>query len=126
MSEIVQLERQIEEAKAVVEQRDMMVKLTNNREFKKLIVEGFMKDECSRYTHLSTQPGISLQDRADALAAAQAAGHLKRWINAIIMMGNNAEGELGEAKELLDELRAEAADAAQAESFTYAGTEIEV
>lgn len=107
MSDIKALEQNISAAKAVQEQRDRMVRLANNSDFRALIVEGFCKDECARYTHMSTEPGISKDDRGDALAAAQAGGHLKRWINAIITMGNHAESNLVDMNEMLAELRAE-------------------
>lgn len=110
MSDIKALEQQIAAAKAVQEQRDRMVRLTNNPDFRALIVEGFCKDECARYCHVSTDPGVSKEDRADALAAAQAAGHLKRWINAIIMMGNHAAGDLPDMNEALAEMRAAEAE----------------
>ncbi|MER9436696.1 hypothetical protein NKJ04_17535 [Mesorhizobium sp. M0618] len=110
MSDIKALEQQIVAAKAVQEQRDRMVRLANNSDFRALIIEGFCKDECARYTHVSTEPGLSKDDRADALAAAQSAGHLKRWINAIIMMGNRAAEDISQMDEALAELRAEASE----------------
>ena len=106
MSDIQALERDIENAKAVVAQRDMALKLSENREFRKLIIEGFLRDEAARYVHISTDPSLSAQDRADALASAQAAGHLKRWLNAIIRMGDAAASGLVEAEQALDEMRA--------------------
>lgn len=110
MSDIQALEHQIENVKAVVAQRDLMVKLSANREFRKLIIEGFCRDEAARFVHLSTEPGLSEQDRADSLASAQAAGHLKRWINALITMGNRAEQDLFEMNETLEEMRHEGED----------------
>ncbi|AZO48049.1 hypothetical protein [Mesorhizobium sp. M4B.F.Ca.ET.058.02.1.1] len=107
MSDIQALEQQIAVAKAVQEQRDRMVRLTDNADFRALITEGFLKEECARYCHLSTDPSLSKDDRADALAAAQAAGHFKRWVNAIILMGNRAEQDVVEMNEALAELRAE-------------------
>jgi hypothetical protein len=83
------------------------LKLSNNPEFRALILDGFCKDECARYTHLSADPNLAQESRADALAVAQAAGHLKRWINAIVAMGNNAERHLPEQHAELAELRAE-------------------
>lgn len=108
-NDILKLERNIEAAEAAIKQRALVDKLAENREFRTLIVEGFMKDECARWTHMSTDPGLSLQDRADCLTSAQAAGVLKRWLNVLVQMGNNAERDLVQSRQLLDELRAEAA-----------------
>lgn len=105
--QILELERQIENAQAVIVQRDMVDRLANNRDFQKLIIEGFMRDECARLTHMSTDPNLSAQDRLDALGSAQAPGYLKRWLNALVQMGNNAERDLPEARATLEELRAD-------------------
>ncbi|RUX60162.1 hypothetical protein [Mesorhizobium sp. M7A.F.Ca.CA.002.12.1.1] len=110
MSDIKALEQQIAAAKAVQEQRDRMVRLANNPDFRALVIEGFCRDECARYCHVSTDPGVSKEDRADALGAAQAAGHLKRWVNAIIMMGNRAAEDLPQLDEALAEARAESSE----------------
>lgn len=110
MSEIRNLERQAENARQAVEQRDAIVKLTSLPEFRKLIVEGFCKDECARFTHMSSDPNLSVQDRADALASAQAAGHLKRWINGLILMGNRAEQDIVEVNAMIEEIRASGED----------------
>jgi hypothetical protein len=105
-AQIQEAEAQIENAKIFVAQRDRLLRLTGNLDFQKLIIEGFCKDECARYCHMSTEPGMDAQDRADSLAAAQAGGHLKRWINALILMGNRAEKDSKDCEELLAELRA--------------------
>lgn len=107
MSEIVQLQAQLEFAKSVVEQRDLVSKLSGNREFKKLIVDGFCKEECARFTHNSTDISMSVEDRADSLGMAQAGGYLKRWMNFLIIMGNRAEQDIVQMNETLAELRAE-------------------
>ncbi|RWB40465.1 MAG: hypothetical protein EOQ44_25340 [Mesorhizobium sp.] len=107
MSDIQALEHQLDVAKAVLAQRDRMDRLVNNADFHALITEGYLKEECARYCHLSTDPSLSVQDRADALAAAQSAGHFKRWVNAVILMGNRAEQDIVDINESLAELRAD-------------------
>jgi hypothetical protein len=110
MSDIQALEEQKLLAKAVLVQRDRLVRLTNNADFRALITEGFLKEECARYTHLSTDPSLSKDDRADALASAQSAGHFKRWVNAVIAMGNRAEQDIKDMDEALAELRSESTE----------------
>ncbi len=104
MSDIQDLERNIQQAKEVMAQRDMMNKLSDNHEFRKLIIEGYCVHETARFVHLSTDPNLSDRDRADALGCAQAAGYLKRFINAIIGMGNHAEGDIFNMEQARDEL----------------------
>ena len=108
MSEVTALEKQLEEAKVFITRRDLAVKLYNNPEFKKLIIDEFCGSECARYAQTSADPALDDRQRADALAIAQAAGHLRRYLSVIVTMGNQSE-------EMLDRLEAEIEVARQEE-----------
>ncbi len=108
MSEVTALEKQLEEAKVFITRRDLAVKLYNNPEFKKLIIDEFCGSECARYAQTSADPALDDRQRADALAIAQAAGHLRRYLSVIVTMGNQSE-------EMLDRLEAEIEAARQEE-----------
>lgn len=108
MSEVTALEKQLEEAKVFITRRDLAVKLYNNPEFKKLIIDEFCGSECARYAQTSADPALDDRQRADALAIAQAAGHLRRYLSVIVTMGNQSE-------EMLDRLEAEIEMARQEE-----------
>lgn len=108
MSEVTALEKQLEEAKVFINRRDLAVKLYNNPEFKKLIIDEFCGSECARYAQTSADPALDDRQRADALAIAQAAGHLRRYLSVIVTMGNQSE-------EILDRLEAEIEVARQEE-----------
>ena len=101
MSTVRELEHAIENAKEYIQRRDLALKLSENFEFRKLIIEDFMEKEAARLVHQSGDPVLDPQMRADALAMAQAAGHLKRYLNVMIQMGNSAEDHL---KDYEDEL----------------------
>lgn len=109
MSEVTALEKQLEEAKVYISRRDLAVKLYNNPEFKKLIIDEFCGSECARYAQTSADPALDDRQRADALAIAQAAGHLRRYLSVIVTMGNQSE-------EMLDRLEAEIEAARQEEN----------
>lgn len=94
MSQVQKLERQLEDSKKLVEVRDLVLKLSQNREFKKVIHDLFMVQEAARMVGLSADPSLQPAERADALAMAQAAGHLKRWLSVQVQMGNVAERDL--------------------------------
>lgn len=91
MSEVYALEKQYEDSKAAIVRRDLALKLYGNREFKKLILEDFCVTECARYAQSSADPALPADSRADALALAQAAGHLKRFLSVVVTIGNQAE-----------------------------------
>lgn len=103
---IEQLELQLESSKEQVALRDAAQRLWANRDFKKVILEAFMVKECARYAQTSADPALDLQSRADALALAQASGHLKRFLSVVIQMGNSAESQIGPIEDALDEDRA--------------------
>jgi hypothetical protein len=108
-TEIAQMEAQKEQAKSLMELRDLALKLSNNREFRKLIREQWMQVEAARYVQLSADPSLKPEERADALAMAQATGHLKRWLSVTIRMGNIAENEINDLDAELAVARAEEA-----------------
>lgn len=109
MSEVIALENQLEDSKVYIARRDLAVKLYKNPEFKKLIIDEFCGSECARYVQSSADPALSDRERADALAIAQAAGHLRRYLSVIVTMGNQAEN-------MLDRLQAEIEVARQEEN----------
>lgn len=107
------LERQREDAKAAIKRRDAILRLRNVPEFREYILEGFAERECARYLRESTDPALSERHRADALATAQAAGHLIRFLNTVVQMGNQAEDNMADLEEAIEDVRA--SDVAESE-----------
>lgn len=107
MSEVLQLEQQLTDSKKLVAEKAMALKLAENREFRKLILEEFCVQECARYAQASADAALSADDRANALAMAQAAGHLRKWLSVKVQMGNVAERDIAELETALEEARAE-------------------
>lgn len=107
---IAQLEGYIENSKIHVDRAAMAAKLANNREFKKLILEDFCVNECARYAQMSADPSLNAEERADALAIAQAAGHLRRYLQVVHMMGATAQKDIAGANEEIEEIRGEGGD----------------
>lgn len=101
------LERQLAGQKELIEHQKMLHRLLNNRDFKKLILDEFCTKECARYAQLSADPDLTEVQRADSIATAQAAGHLRRWIQVKILMGNGAESSLPALEAELEQARFE-------------------
>lgn len=91
MSEVYALEAQLAEAKENMERRAIALKLYNNPDFKKLILDEFCTKDCARYAQQSADPALNDRQRADALALAQAAGHLRRFLSVTVSLGNQGE-----------------------------------
>jgi hypothetical protein len=112
MSEVTvqQLETQRESIQQAIEMRQAVQRLTQNADFRKVINEQFMVKECARYAQASADPALTERNQKDALAIAQASGHLKRYLSVLIQMGNAAENELEAINNALDDARAETAN----------------
>lgn len=107
MSEVFALEKQLEDGKSMIVKRELALKLYNNPEFKKLILDEFCTQDCARYAQLSADPALKENERADALAIAQAAGHLRRFLSMTIQLGNQAERIGPEIEQAILEARQE-------------------
>jgi len=108
MSAVAQLEHQRAQNQTLIERRDLALRLEKNPEFKALILDQFCVQECARYAQLSADPSLKPEDRENALALAQAAGHLRRFLSVVVQMGNVAEGQMAELDEALVEARQDA------------------
>lgn len=103
MSEVQELENQLAGCKELVELRQAALRLSKNTDFKKLILEYFCRDECARYAQSSADPNLSPEDRANALAIAQSAGHLRRFLSVTMQMGYQAENQLADIEQAIVE-----------------------
>ena len=99
MTELEALNKQKEENKLLMQYRDMAARLYENPDFKSLVLDYWCNTECARYAQVSGDPNIPEQNRKDALAMAQAAGHFKRFLNVVTLMGNRAEAEMEELEQ---------------------------
>lgn len=104
------LEAQREDFKKAIKLRDAAIKLSENKLFKDVILDEFCVKEAARYAHTSADPSLSDKDQANALALAQAGGHLRRWLSVIVRMGNQAEDQMADLDEAIEEARVEEVD----------------
>lgn len=115
-NDIHQIELSIEEARRIIDRGKMAEKLASNREFKKLILEGYFVDEAARMAHLYSDPNLSDQDREYLLRDMAGIGALKRHLRALVAMGHAAQSDLSEAEMTLEEIRREEYEEAYGES----------
>lgn len=99
------LEDQLAQNKAEAELGQVARRLGNNRDFKKLILEGFCLRDAAANVALSADPAANEAIRADALSMAQAGGHLKRYLQYIEARGLAAASQISPVEEALDEAR---------------------
>jgi|JI9StandDraft_2_1071091.scaffolds.fasta_scaffold05826_5 hypothetical protein len=110
MSEIQQLEQQLETADYLIKRKDAAIRLSNNKDFKRLVIDEYFTAEAARLIMASGDPNLTEQQRADFVAMGQACGHFKRYLSAIVREATMAERDVPNIEETLAELRAEAGD----------------
>lgn len=108
-SQVQDLENQLQEALELIKLRDRAKRLVNNKDFKEIIENQFCLLECARLAQASADPNLSAQDRELALSMAQAAGHLRRFLQAIFLKAAQAERDLEELRANIEAARYEEA-----------------
>jgi len=106
MSDIKQLEDSIDESRKLVELKNAALKLSSNREFKKIILDGYFKDEAVRLAEVSAIANPNV-DRNEVFLAIQAISLLKQYLQSIVRVGEMAEEDIYTNGEALDDARAE-------------------
>lgn len=101
------LEQQQTEAKELIERRNAALRLAQNPDFRRLVMDEYCGTEAARLVQMSSDPAMDVNQRADALAMAQATGHFKRYMSMCIQMGAVAERDAVQLEEALVEARAE-------------------
>lgn len=77
---IAQLEAQLDNSRQARDELVRLERLLQNKDFKAIVGQEFMVEEAARYVHISCDPNLGKEDRADALFIAQSGGALKRWL----------------------------------------------
>lgn len=110
-NDIEQIELSIEAAKEIVARGHMAERLADNPDFKKIILEGYFRDEASRLVLLLADAQTTEEIRVKILRAMDGIGALKQHLSGLVQMGRYAANEIEQAREALEELRAEELDA---------------
>lgn len=105
MSDVQKLEQQLSNAKELIDRKNRALRLTNNADFRLLFQEEYFLKEAARMVQLSGDPSLTAEQRADALAMAQATGHTKRYLSMIVQQAAVAERDLPELEEAIEQAR---------------------
>lgn len=107
MSELKRLEQQRKDAEDLLQRRDAALRLADNRDFRKLFIDGYFQTEAARLVQMSSDPALTQEQRADALDMARATGHAKRYLSMMVQMANVAERDMEELDNQIEEARNE-------------------
>ena len=112
MSQVQHLEEQLIDGDERIKRGNAVQRLIRNPDFKEVIVDYFSTVDCARYARESVDPALTEEQRASALAFAQAAGYLKQWLTYQIRFGETAQAQRQELVDAIEEARAEDVGAA--------------
>lgn len=106
--ELQQVEREIEEAKASIDLGKAMERLTLNRDFKAVIVNGLLNQEAIRLVHLKAAPNQQSPEAQQSIARRMdAIGTLNQYLQELGQKVQIAEKSLADAEALRDEYLSE-------------------
>lgn len=115
MSELQDLEQQRADIQEALELRDAALRLSENKDFRRLFIEMYFKTEAARLVQLSSDPVLKQDQREDALSMAQATGHAKRFLSMLVVRGNTLSRDVEDLEQQIIEARQEEENA-QAEA----------
>lgn len=106
--QIEQIELSIEQAKGMVDNMKSLRNLTNNPDFKNIILDGYFRDEASRVVLLKADPSMQKEfDQAYLTNSIIAIGYLRQYLSSIMQMGQQAERDIFNAEKTREEILAE-------------------
>jgi len=106
--DIEELEITIEDARKKVALRDAALRLANNRDFKKLIMDEYFTQYAANLVSQTADPATS-DRRENAIERILGISHLRVFLQETITLGNQSEAAIIENQEALDEIREEEA-----------------
>jgi hypothetical protein len=99
------IEISIEHAKKDVTMLRAMERLTSNRDFKKIMLEGYFEKEASRLVLLRSAPSLqSEEDQAAILKAIDAIGEVRQYFSRIMQLGHQMEKQIADLEETREEI----------------------
>lgn len=108
MSTTEEIELSIQEAKKLIARKDAAQRLADNRDFKELVLEGYLKDEAVRLAHISADANMK-EYREEIMLSMQGISLFRQYMQNLIRMGEMAQAEMYDYEQALDDVRAEEA-----------------
>jgi hypothetical protein len=110
--QIEAIERDIKKAKASVDFGKLVLKLKGNRDFQKVVLEGYFEQEAIRLVHLKASPHMQAPDKqAYIVGAIDAIGAFKGYLDAALWNADQAAASLESSEaELADALQEQAGE----------------
>ena len=102
------IERNMEKARAVLEFSAALERLRSNRDFKKVVLEGYFEQEAIRLVHLKSDPNMQKPDMQQSIVnQIDAIGQLHQFFSTVLQKASMASRQIEADQETLEELAAE-------------------
>ncbi|AYA64327.1 hypothetical protein [Alteromonas sp. RKMC-009] len=106
---IKEIEISKKDAEKLVDDARAVNRLLKNRDFKRVITEGFFEKEAVRLVLLKSDPNFqSPEDQASLLTAMDGIGVLRHYLQTRLVLGDQASASIEDLDAELEELREEA------------------
>lgn len=105
---IQSLERNIKKAKEVVEFGAALERLRSNRDFKRVILEGYFNEEAIRLVHLKADPNMQSPDTQRSIVGQMdAIGALNQYFTTALQKVSMASRQIEADQETIEEMASE-------------------
>lgn len=108
---IAQCEQQIKDAQSSMELGKCLASLSQNPDFKKVMIEGYLKNEAIRLVQLKADPSMaSAENQAAIIRDIDSIGVIGQYFRTLEVLGIRAERSIADAEQAIAEINEEAED----------------
>lgn len=110
MTTIREIEQNIKDNRKLIEMADALDRLKSNRDFKKVVMEGYFEKEAVRLVHVKADPEFQTPERqASIIRQIDAIGALNDYFTVVMFGGQQAKSAIESAEAVREDLIAEEA-----------------
>jgi hypothetical protein len=102
-SELEEIQLSIQAARDLVEKRDALITLSKNEQFKKMILEGYLKNEAVRLAQISGEYAHR-EYRGEIMGMITGISYFNQWIEQVLREGDNAEEAIREHEQAMQDV----------------------
>lgn len=103
--ELADIEKNITSSKEVIDFGKAVERLKTNRDFKKVILEGYLEKEAIRLVHLKADPSVQTPvQQTSIIAAIDAIGNLASFLSDAIRSGEISTKQLADSEQMREEM----------------------
>ena len=100
--DVQEIQIAIDEAREIVEKRDALIRLSKNKDFKKIIEDGYFGDESRRLVGLLADN--AMQNKSNVFEALMGVSQLENYFALIVRDGNMMEQQIDDSVNVMNEI----------------------